>query len=112
METNYLRVSTEDYQGGHRIGSIESNLKTLEKLFGKAHYHSDEDFPDDDYKCSVCFGLKNKTTNKYIGMWSYKYWHYNDEPINHNEKIDFSIWAEDESDIEAIQKLVNENYEE
>lgn len=106
---NFKRITTEQYSkiSGSRVGTLLTNLKTLEKHFGKAHYHNDVDFPDDDCKCSICIGLQSQKTNKPIQIWSYKMWHYNDEAIDHDELVDFSVYFEDENDFKELQDILN-----
>ena len=103
-----IRVPADKYNGSHRTSTLVTTLEKLESVFGKAHYHSDSDFPDDDYKCSVCMGFKNPKTNKSLGVWSYKMWHYNDEPINHKEIAEFSVYHESEDDLKTLIDMISD----
>jgi len=104
--TKFLRLLTNQYKGGHRMTFIYTTLNRLEDLFGEAHYHYEDDFPDDTNKVSVCFGLINQFTNKVVYIWSFKIWHYNDVEIDKTEFVEFSAYYENKSDLDLIEKLL------
>lgn len=100
------RVPASDYNGGHRVSSISASVEDLIKVIGEPHWRTDDDFPDDDYKCDVCWGLKHPETGAEITIWSYKEWHYNDQQIDTEERVGFSVYYTDEGYFKELEEAV------
>ena len=103
------RVSVDKYNGAFAKAFLKATLNELEFSFGDAHYHYDANFPDDNDKCSVCFGFINPETGRSVSIWSFKIWHYQGKAIDHTESVVFSAHYEDEGDYDAILKKIKEN---
>ncbi len=103
------RVSSSEYRGDHKTESIEASINQLESIIGRPHKVTDSDFPDDDYKCDVCWGLKNPDTGAIIAIWSYKEWGYNDQPIDYDEVVTFSVFHTDIDYLNDIKKALKKS---
>lgn len=82
------------------LHNIESKLKFL-------FYHTDEDYPEDVAKTTVCGGIMNIETQNTVIFYDYKMWNYHDIDIDYHEPASFSVYYQDSDDLEYFKRLLN-----
>lgn len=74
-ERLFNRMTAAEYieTSSSRIGSISIPYSDLVKALGEPHKNEQRDFPDDNNKVDVCWGIKSaENENNKVLIWNYK----------------------------------------
>jgi hypothetical protein len=102
----FTRVSSADFDGGSRLGTIEAPYAALVAVLGEPHKNTDADYPDDPYKTDVCWSVRS-STGAIVSIWNYKNGHaYNDGEGSIEELDYFSAYFTNKAFFDYIESLI------
>lgn len=85
---------------------LEAPYEAVRMVLGDPHVWSDEDYPDDDFKTDVCWGVEDEDTGQRVCLWNYKNGpRYNKQVPTLSGIESFSVYY---SDKEFYEKLKTE----
>lgn len=106
----FTRLNAKEYgdYANHCMVKINASFQKMVSILGEPHKNGEKDFPDDDYKVDVCWGLKSPR-DEHITIWNYK-----DGPAYNKEgrieDIDyFSVWYSDLKFFEELKQALAES---
>ena len=99
MKAFFERVSADEYEGVSCIAKVEFPYAVMVKALGEPHKNGDEDYPDDDYKTDVCWGIRLiENPEEMVVFWNYKNGPAYNDGVGTIEELDyFSMWYPSEA---------------
>jgi hypothetical protein len=102
----FTRVSSAEYDGGSRLGTIEAPYAALVAVLGEPHKNTDANYPDDDYKTDVCWSVRS-STGAIVTIWNYKNGPAYNGGEGSIEELDyFSAYFSNKAFFDYIQSLI------
>lgn len=94
---NFGRMTSDEYSncGTHRIDTLNFPYSMIVEVLGSPFFRDDPNFPDDNCKVDVCWGIKSAVIgdDSKICIWNYKNGPaYNNGEGSVEEISNFSVW--------------------
>jgi hypothetical protein len=104
----FTRVSAGEYRGDSRIGSIDAPYTALVAALGEPHKSTEPNYPDDDYKTDVCWGVcSTENPRAMLAIWNYKNGPAYNGGRGNIEDIDyFSVWHNDPALFQEVKNAI------
>jgi hypothetical protein len=106
----YLRETDPNkFVGSYKKDSIYTTIQKIKDCFGEPFYYEDENYPNDPIKTTVSIMLYNPDNHNIISLWDYKVWDHDNDEIDFDQEIEFSVYYDDIEDFKRIKNLLKEN---
>ncbi len=101
----FKRLTPKQYQdsGTFKMDSIDSSIKEISSKIGEPRRYNDANFPDDEDKVDVCWGIKNSNKDVVL-IWNYKNGHYEGIDLEENDLLSFSVSYSNEDFFKEFKK--------